>query len=304
VPKFPLVGPSYTSQSVNADCQSTINLYPERIESGEGNANIVLYPSPGTKVFVDLPAPPLPPSAFREPSVFNTIQIPFTGSESGNTLTTSFVPGGGIDPTHGDLQFGDIAIMSFEQNMNPNPNTVASVVMSYLGNSIGTFFQIGPTLNIGGPTGKALGLFYCQIQIPVSRAGTINVAINYSGLIQNANAFMRWTTIRNLTTIDQVSSAVILAPPVFAGTPITISQVEMVLGYIITYLGNSTGTTAQSPLVFFTPPGYGGATIQDPMTFSYKCLPGTYTPTWNAIGPAYTATTAAIVCYSFKLALA
>jgi hypothetical protein len=54
--KFPLVGPSYTSQSVNADCQQTINLYPEQIESGAGNSNIVLYPSPGTKTFVSLQA--------------------------------------------------------------------------------------------------------------------------------------------------------------------------------------------------------------------------------------------------------
>jgi hypothetical protein len=55
--KFPLIGPSYSSQSVNADCQQTMNLYPEVIESGAGNSQIVLYPSPGTKQFVDL-APP------------------------------------------------------------------------------------------------------------------------------------------------------------------------------------------------------------------------------------------------------
>jgi hypothetical protein len=41
---------------VNADCQQTINLYPEQIESGAGNSNIVLYPSPGTKTFVSLQA--------------------------------------------------------------------------------------------------------------------------------------------------------------------------------------------------------------------------------------------------------
>ena len=54
--KFPLIGPSYTSQSVNADCQSTINLYPEVIESGAGNSQIVLYPAPGTKQFVEIVA--------------------------------------------------------------------------------------------------------------------------------------------------------------------------------------------------------------------------------------------------------
>lgn len=52
--RFGLIGPSYTSQSVNADAQSTINWYPEIIESQSGNAPIVLYPTPGTKTFIDL----------------------------------------------------------------------------------------------------------------------------------------------------------------------------------------------------------------------------------------------------------
>lgn len=52
--RFGLVGPSYTSQSLNADAQLTMNLYPEVDESGAGNAPIVLYPTPGTKLFTTL----------------------------------------------------------------------------------------------------------------------------------------------------------------------------------------------------------------------------------------------------------
>lgn len=53
-PRFGLCGPAYTSQSLNADAQSCINLYLEQDESGAGNAPLVLYPTPGTKTFVDL----------------------------------------------------------------------------------------------------------------------------------------------------------------------------------------------------------------------------------------------------------
>jgi uncharacterized repeat protein (TIGR01451 family) len=37
---------------VNAEAQRTVNLYPERIESGDGNSDVVLYPSPGLKKFI------------------------------------------------------------------------------------------------------------------------------------------------------------------------------------------------------------------------------------------------------------
>lgn len=57
--RFGIVGPSYPSQSVNADCQDTINWYPEVVESGTGKSMMVLYPTPGTSVFVTLPGFPL-----------------------------------------------------------------------------------------------------------------------------------------------------------------------------------------------------------------------------------------------------
>ena len=48
------MGPSYTSQSLNADAQMCMNWYVEQIESGAGNAPVVLYPTPGTLTFVNL----------------------------------------------------------------------------------------------------------------------------------------------------------------------------------------------------------------------------------------------------------
>jgi len=49
-----LVGPSYASQSVNVDCQITMNLYPEVIESGQGKSRMALFRAPGLKKFAAL----------------------------------------------------------------------------------------------------------------------------------------------------------------------------------------------------------------------------------------------------------
>ncbi|MGH9452350.1 MAG: hypothetical protein ACRD2O_00090 [Terriglobia bacterium] len=54
MPRFGFVGPSYASQSLNADAQACINWYPEADESGAGNAPIMLYPTPGLKLFATL----------------------------------------------------------------------------------------------------------------------------------------------------------------------------------------------------------------------------------------------------------
>ena len=54
MPPFGFCGPSYTSQSPNADDSATINWYPERVEDPNGTTPIAMYPSPGIKPFVTL----------------------------------------------------------------------------------------------------------------------------------------------------------------------------------------------------------------------------------------------------------
>src|ERR1017187_9409386 len=49
--RFGFCGPTYRSQSVNADCQLTQNLYPENDEGGSGSSATVMYPTPGTLPF-------------------------------------------------------------------------------------------------------------------------------------------------------------------------------------------------------------------------------------------------------------
>src|SRR6266404_812494 len=48
--RFGLCGPAYRSQSPNADAETCINWYPERVEQ-QGRSQYVLYPVPGKKLF-------------------------------------------------------------------------------------------------------------------------------------------------------------------------------------------------------------------------------------------------------------
>lgn len=60
--RFPgFIGPSYTSQSVNVDCQRCVNLYPEMNELGTGKEREVasLVSTPGLRLLVTLPESPV-----------------------------------------------------------------------------------------------------------------------------------------------------------------------------------------------------------------------------------------------------
>lgn len=50
--KMPFIGPSYTLRSFNADCQRTINLYPDLNEIGNGKSNIFFTGTPGLKTLI------------------------------------------------------------------------------------------------------------------------------------------------------------------------------------------------------------------------------------------------------------
>ena len=82
------VGSSYQSQSVNADCQKSLNWYEEHIESGNGKSPSVLYPCPGKKFFCNLPNENYVPSLF-----------PFNGRlfAAGNHLWEIYPNGARID---------------------------------------------------------------------------------------------------------------------------------------------------------------------------------------------------------------
>jgi hypothetical protein len=63
--RFGFCGPSYTSQSITADCQQAMNWYPESIESQLGKSAMALYPTPGLSVFAALPSLIAPTRAVR-----------------------------------------------------------------------------------------------------------------------------------------------------------------------------------------------------------------------------------------------
>jgi len=53
------IGPTYQSESPNADPEDCLNWYPELVESGAGKNKYVYYPTPGLSLFVTLPKTPI-----------------------------------------------------------------------------------------------------------------------------------------------------------------------------------------------------------------------------------------------------
>ena len=70
MPKMGIVGPSYTSQSANANDQMTMNLYVESMEGNQAENPIVLYPTPGTRVFTTLADLPVRGQVFTATRAF------------------------------------------------------------------------------------------------------------------------------------------------------------------------------------------------------------------------------------------
>jgi hypothetical protein len=57
--RFGFVGPTYRSQSLNADCQTTMNLYVEAIESQVGKGPMAMYATPGKNLVYNLGGAPM-----------------------------------------------------------------------------------------------------------------------------------------------------------------------------------------------------------------------------------------------------
>jgi hypothetical protein len=100
--RFGIVGPSYSSQSLNADAQRTLNWYVEQIESGRGKNALALYPTPGLAAFCTLGGGSANNS--RGPWSASIAYNPGDTVSSGNTTFVALAASIGIppfsDPTH------------------------------------------------------------------------------------------------------------------------------------------------------------------------------------------------------------
>ena len=82
------MGGSYESQSYTADCERTINLYPEMLESQGATQKRVLYPTPGVEEIADASAGAGRAHFFQNGREFAVIGTTFHEIDSGGALTT------------------------------------------------------------------------------------------------------------------------------------------------------------------------------------------------------------------------
>lgn len=93
------IGPSYTSQSVNVDCQRTVNMFPEvnALSTGKAGEVASLVPTPGLTLLATLPHSPIRGSWTTSTGVLYTVHgvklykilSDWTYSEMGELLTSS-----------------------------------------------------------------------------------------------------------------------------------------------------------------------------------------------------------------------
>lgn len=95
--RFGFVGPSYRSRSVNADCQQTLNWYPEVLESGAGKSALAMYQSPGLKLAYALPG---------EVEVLGLFEFNGRVWAAGNNSLYELFAGGNIVQKRGDFTNG------------------------------------------------------------------------------------------------------------------------------------------------------------------------------------------------------
>lgn len=159
--RFGLVGPSYQSQNLSADNQACVNFYLEQDESGAGNAPVVLMPTPGTKLFVEL-------LAGRDPSTgLQDFDVAFDAQSSG-VSTPAVVSGTPNHANEAAIVFVGSDTGGFAGN-GPDPGagwTALDFASDGTFGSIYARYQAGATpltasepLNAAGNWGAILGFF-------------------------------------------------------------------------------------------------------------------------------------------------
>lgn len=151
--RITLCGPSYTSQSVIADSEQTINWYCESIESTVGETSFAMYPCPGKTLFCTLPKG-------QVRGIFEINGRVF--AVGGNTLYE--VSAKGVVTAWGSVG-DDFLPVSFATNGTAgNQLVICSAQSLYVfflaaqgNNAAGTL--IGP---IGGLQGQASQIVFCQ----------------------------------------------------------------------------------------------------------------------------------------------
>jgi hypothetical protein len=282
IAKFALIGASYTSQSVNADCQSTINLYPEVIESGAGNSQIVLYPSPGLKSFVDLTPIVPPPPEFLDSQIVSATAYhePLGGTFSGlNWLNVPL-------PTTA-ISVGDTVFLSFDAAIELGHPYNPILTLQCPGLVAGNMTQIGITLDQGvtNVSHRFFQVFYGKAINPVSAGAlTFNATFAtppFSG-VPDALFVISLVQMRNLNAQTQENHGVTTASP--ASNPsLTLTEKS----FYGSFIGPAESTVSVNKPPFFVRVGnHFAAGYHTDMSLGdvFDLPAGTYQPLWTQAG--------------------
>lgn len=155
------IGPSYTLQSISADCQKCVNLYPQPDESGAGKNRAILLSTPGLVRFADLTSATGGTRGTYEASndrFFSVVGASlFEVSAAGAILGTYALPG---EIVEGVVSTGQVSITDNGQDMmiatGPNAYWFHFANIGAIGtlaiDAAGTGWAVGDIFTIAGGT--------------------------------------------------------------------------------------------------------------------------------------------------------
>lgn len=225
MPSLSLVGPTYQSESLSADAQLCLNMYPEILDSKApgGSAKAALYPTPGKYVLCTMGGGPgaciVPADTYVFPD--NTTPAAFLVNGTQLSYITIGVSGGLFTAT--EVAIGTVSSKALGSGLFP-----AQIIV------------INPKLLFVVANGKAfIAAFGSPISSSALNQGGLGYAVGDTGIVQGGNGIDAFYTVN---TVD-VNGAVLTY---------TISPAGV--GYVV--------ATGAGTLAFGTQPGIGtGFTI-------------------------------------------
>ena len=194
-PEF--IGPTYQSQSPNADLEDCLNWYPELVESGAGKNRLVYYRTPGLALFTTLPQTPIRGIFAGENRLFAIAGTEYYEIFHDGTYTDYGSVGNDGNPA--DLEFNGSQVLiasngwawvstggapSAAHFNNPWTDLVIDGTNNHIITSAANPFtaaDVGAGIDITGGTGFTVG-FYTVSSVNVGTGqATLNAAVGTTG---------------------------------------------------------------------------------------------------------------------------
>lgn len=224
------VGPSYQVQSQSADCQRTINLYPQPDESGEGKTRAILLSTPGLIKRVDVSGT-IPGGVRAEYTASNDRFFAVVGGTAGSSLieldSTLAVIGTYALPS--EIGTGPVSMTDNGRDMMiatgpngywfhfANNGQIETIAVD----TPGTGWMAGDTFLISGGSGSATGM----VNFVDGSGGATDISLTING-----TGYFASSGVATTAQLPSVGTGLTITTTILAGNTITQIEDEVFMG--------------------------------------------------------------------------